>query len=549
MENSSLKPSDGRRFIRFQNIFRYLHYLSFLAIFGGFFWATLMLVNEPYIFSGEDRLVSVMHRLHRDTGMAVSWLPQTMASSGVYTLTIRRKAPNDLGSVILGRIPLFPAVNLWNPVENITRDELKQMTQGNITHWSSLGGRERQIVKIQGMPETLGRGLASQRDGFAWLDWSQLHPGVKVLSIDGVNPLWQWENSGYPYWGWVVLTLPHSSRRMPLISGWRQQRLLTKINRQFSARCWLFGEERATLTATGDMLFDRGVSKTVSDKSQGYAYLFEKTAEHLLSADLTLGNLECPLSDRGQQINMFRGEPAAADALRKAGFDLLSLANNHILDYGIGAFTDTLSNLHQQGITALGVGHNLQEAGQSSIQMVNGVPLAFLAFTEVRPGFTYSRVPLNWKAGPHRPGVNPLSADTDLSEILRAKRRGCVVIVSVHWGTEYQEEPDGFQRRMGERLKAAGADLIIGHHPHVTQGIAIGQQTVAYSLGNFIFDQKNPECKDGLILDALFDPSGLKLIRLHPVRIVRERPVMLRGYQRRIQIHRIQEASERLGAY
>lgn len=523
------------------------NFLFLLLFIMGFFIEPVVQANRPYTITGEEHLRKIVVRLRRETGVVLRWVPHEQAVlPEAYTLTIQRKLPKDPSCLVLGRIPIFPAVNLWNPVDGVTSGQLKQLTTGEIIRWKNLHGRNAPVLRGDGKCKTPGHWLVGQVNGFAWLDWNELKPGVKVLSVDGANPLWDRLDGGYPYWGWVVLSPPKIPPGFHLLHRWRQMRLRRRIARCFSSNRWLWGSEKVTLTAVGDMLFDRGVTRTVNQVKRGYFYVFEKTAAQLADADLTMGNLECPLSRRGQQINMFRGDPEVAEALRQAGFDIVALANNHILDYGIGALKDSINILNNRGITPIGAGSNCFEARRSLKQIVNGVPLAFLAYTEVRQGFTYARVPLEWRAGPNRPGVNPLDSEAAVSAIAKAKHQGYHAIVSVHWGTEYQAEPDIFQQKMARRLIEAGADLIIGHHPHVVQGMDLGPQTVVYSLGNFIFDQKNPKRREGLMLDAMFDQDGLRIIRMHPIRIEHEQPYLSQGKTRRYQLSELAYLSTKL---
>ncbi|WP_269206203.1 CapA family protein [Capillibacterium thermochitinicola] len=170
------------------------------------------------------------------------------------------------------------------------------------------------------------------------------------------------------------------------------------------------GRSAFTLAAAGDMMFSRRVAAT--SISQGdYRYPLLKVAPILRRATLAMANLEGPLSDRGKQLNMFRGDPRFLEGIRYTGIDLVSLANNHIMDYGTVAFLDTMERLTAAGVMYVGAGTNLTKARQGRLLNLGGVKVGFLAYTELGPGFTYTRVPQHWAATDELPGVAPARAD------------------------------------------------------------------------------------------------------------------------------------------
>lgn len=277
------------------------------------------------------------------------------------------------------------------------------------------------------------------------------------------------------------------------------------------------GESTASVLAVGDVMVGRGVS---SDPDP-----WGDVAGWLQAADLTLGNLEVALVEGGAPRQAPMGEaqpillsasPASAKSLRGAGFDILGLANNHSLDYGVTGLEETVTHLQQAGLMVVGT---TTEKGtvRPLYQEVNGVRLAFLAFNAVSdphplqicpPGINCSPQPVRW---------DPVEA---AAAIASAKSQADAVIVSMHWGFEYESQPDPGQEKAAKVMLEAGADLIVGHHPHVIQAIALsGNQFTAYSLGNFIFDQGADEVtRQGLALRAFFDREGLRAVQALPVR-------------------------------
>ena len=347
--------------------------------------------------------------------------------------------------------------------------------------------------------------MAEAPGTIAVLPWNSVYPQLKVVGIKTktgvVHPFWSKEaKQQYPLTAEVRL-LPATTTSIlqsvfKRIQNLRMNRLLQQY---FSSEEWLVGKDLSVLAAVGDLLFDRKVTRTSKQKGD-LNYPLLETAEIFRQADLAFGNLECPLSTRGKQINMFRGDPAVAEVLAEAGFDVISLANNHIFDYGEVAFFDTIACLQEKGIVPIGVGENINEARTPKSVRVNGTTVAFLAYTQIGPGFTYTRVPQHWAATVELPGVAEARADYIRMDVKRAKTEADLVIVSFHWGNEYVHYPTEHQKAWGRTALAAGADLVIGHHPHVLQGIEFGEKgVIAYSLGNFVFDQSDFSRRQSLI--------------------------------------------------
>jgi poly-gamma-glutamate synthesis protein (capsule biosynthesis protein) len=215
------------------------------------------------------------------------------------------------------------------------------------------------------------------------------------------------------------------------------------------------------------------------------------------------------------------GPTRMAEGLAFAGFDLTTLATNHILDcggYGFGCqgrtLVDTLAALRAQGIESVGAGADVAEAREVRMLERGGQRIAFLGLTAV--------VPDTW-AAQGRPGAAPLSNEhlpTALTDIAAARAQAEVVVVLVHWGVEYADAPTAEQRDWARQMIAAGATLVVGNHPHVIQPVeALGDGLVAYSLGNFVFDQEPPDTRRGLVLEVTIESGAVLTWRTLPVRI------------------------------
>ena len=257
----------------------------------------------------------------------------------------------------------------------------------------------------------------------------------------------------------------------------------------------------------GDIMLDRGVENSVSKNFNGdFSRLFENLDE-LKNADILFGNLEGDVSSKGNDIGnlySFRMKPSILSVLKDAGFNIVSFANNHVDDWGIDAFKDTLSNLDINGIKKVGAGMNYQEATTPVIIEKNGTKFGFIGFSDVGP---------NWvKAKEDSPGIL-LASDPNLPQIVSGAKAQCdVLIVSFHWGTEYKDIHNERQQTLAHEAIDNGADMVIGHHPHVIEDIEVYKdKPIIYSLGNFIFDQPfSNDTMEGMLFETTFLGSMLE---------------------------------------
>lgn len=276
-----------------------------------------------------------------------------------------------------------------------------------------------------------------------------------------------------------------------------QSDLLATLANEAENKAKFLREKPITLLFAGDIILSRGVAYQIK-KYQDYRYPFLKISEFLKSADLVFGNLEGPISNRGRNqgnIYSFRANPEAVKGLKFAGFDILSLANNHIWDWGKEALEDTISILKENGIEPIGVGRNYSEANRAIIKEINKTKIAFLAYTNLYPK--------DLEAKEKSPGISSFDIERVKNEIKQLKEKNTnIVVISFHWGEEYKTRSDRTQQNIAYSLIEAGADLIIGHHPHIVQEIEQYKgKFIAYSLGNFVFDQNfSKETMRGLML-------------------------------------------------
>lgn len=287
------------------------------------------------------------------------------------------------------------------------------------------------------------------------------------------------------------------------------------------------GDERLVRIAiVGDILFDRGVREQI--ERTGVDALFDGVAPLLSGADLALANLECPLSRRGLRAAKpfsFRGDPECAGVLARAGLDAVSLANNHSLDYGRGALVDTMTALESSGVAAVGAGMTRAEALEPRVFERNGIRIAVLGYCDL---FIEGNTPRD-----DAPGVATGDPEALLRAIRSARQASHVVVLLIHWGVEYRDKPTEAQRELARRATAAGATVVAGAHPHVLQPVEqSGRTLVAYSLGNFVFDQRRRDGSDSAILMVTVSATGVDRFEAVPVVIDACRPAVATGEDR-----------------
>jgi poly-gamma-glutamate synthesis protein (capsule biosynthesis protein) len=241
----------------------------------------------------------------------------------------------------------------------------------------------------------------------------------------------------------------------------------------------------------GDINFDRDwyTMREASEHVNGAAgCIDDKIQQELSGADITLVNNEFPYSLEGEPLAgkayTFRADPMSVSLLGMFGTDIVSLANNHVWDYGQEALLDTLETLEESGISYIGAGRNLSEAEQVCYYIINGRKIAFVSATQIEKNYNYTQ-----EATADSPGVlKTLDPEKFLAVIAEAKQNSDYVIAYVHWGTEGVLYPEEDQRSLASSFVEAGADLIVGDHSHRLQGIYyIDGVPVINSLGNFWF--------------------------------------------------------------
>jgi poly-gamma-glutamate capsule biosynthesis protein CapA/YwtB (metallophosphatase superfamily) len=430
------------------------------------------------------------------------------------------------GSLVM---PIVPVIGFWGTETDISMRALTDALKGANSSWprvivpqadrgaiaDAVGIKLASSVETGDVPAIQ---TAVKRGALGLMRASDLTPAVRALALDGKDLFGNdriKKNGDWPLLATVTA---------PVDQAWDQ------------AKTW-------TLVAGGDMFLDRGVRNTTLEKGKGVDYPFDggtaRVTGHyccapssvraevpsyvrtghkgivrqlVKNADLAIANLENPIPDNPSwhlSGFIFGGEPKSLAGFVNAGIDWVSVANNHVYDYGPAGVDQTRQNLDAAGIPFGGAGKNVQQAGQVSYLQTHGVKIAIIACVAVGKAA--------W-ASANKAGGLPCKNAYVLPRLAEARRNADMVIVFPHWGVEYSRNPIPSQRRLARDWVDAGADLIIGSHPHVPGAIEdINGRVVIYSMGNFIFDQYwSTATMESVIEEMTFDGTRLVQLRMHP---------------------------------
>lgn len=261
--------------------------------------------------------------------------------------------------------------------------------------------------------------------------------------------------------------------------------------------------EVVRLIFVGDIMLDGGPGRLISRGGDPLAAF----SSRLNDADYRIGNLECPIARQGQpldsKIYSFRADPRVTPVL-VGRFDALAVANNHSGDQGRQAFLETLNHLAAHRIAFFGGGRNLVEAHRPLWIARHGLRIAVLAYNEFKPR--------SFEAGAEWPGIAWSEDSQVVADIRAARAAGAdLVIPLMHWGWEREAQPSKRQRQLARTMIDAGADVVVGGHPHVTQGVEYYRgRLIVYSLGNFVFDGfDDVATRTGWLLRLTLGKSGM----------------------------------------
>lgn len=311
---------------------------------------------------------------------------------------------------------------------------------------------------------------------------------------------------------------------------------------------WQFphqNSQKVTILAVGDVYFSPDAERMILER--GWDFIFRPTKHIFQSADVVIGNLETPLSERGDPILKcgpnLRASPSLAKMLAEAGFTVLGVANNHIRDYGSIGLLDTLHHLRAQEIFAVGSGVDQASAQKPIVLEVHGISLGIFAFAYQQESI----------AKKNRPGAANLEQSEYLEAVETYSNQVDGLFVFLHMGFEFSNYPVPPYIKLARRFIDSGAICVIGHHPHVPQGLEIYKgKVIAYSLGNFIAPWKgmlaySPYANLGYLLKIQLCEKGTSIAEIIPYKVSHfYQPVPLSGRERAVVLKHLERISEDL---
>ncbi|CAA9546117.1 MAG: hypothetical protein AVDCRST_MAG88-415 [uncultured Thermomicrobiales bacterium] len=454
---------------------------------------------------------------------------------------------------------LFAPVTNWRlPLNFIGSGDLAKIYAGHLIDWSVLGspiagpierldllsanaplppGVTPPIAPVATFPdyESLVAGLEAHPGGIALVPLGAIDFRVQALAVDGNDPLaGRADLAAYPLQRELWLSWDGAL-------GQGVRAALTAFaagaddGAPFASDIGGGGASRSgspvNLTVAGDIIFGRTVHSRMV-RYGDWAHPMRGVAPRLRTADLTIADLECSLSDNTAKpadplTFYFTTNAAAVAGLTLAGIDGVSLANNHSMNFGKLGLLDTIDTLGGAGITHFGGGANLAEARRPGMFEVKGIKIAFLGYDGISAD--------EYGAGADWAGTCPLDGQFVVEDIAAARAAGADLVVPFfHWSEEYVAVPSRYMRRMAHLAIDNGAGLVLGSHPHWVQGTEWYRGApILYSLGNFVFDQEwSLETKQGMFAEIVLrrdTRGGTRAVRPVRVRLV---PVLIEDYNR-----------------
>ncbi len=465
-------------------------------------------------------------------------IPVELATPEIADIGITSTQPGDgRGRFVTGF--WIPAVQLSSPIGAVTMDQLRGAVSGRIDDWSSIDGDStplRMVVpsdrpppfeqwwpdeapQVELLPlDQIPAVLADNPGVLALVPLDSVDTGMRSLDVDGANIVFgTGDLAAYPLTEvrWITRADADTSEFADILDA-----LATTLATELAAAT----PDPIVLRATGDILPVRCTLEKLQARAD-FTYPFHELGPWLAEADIAVGSLDAAISDAGVPFGCtetfsLMSPAAAAEGFAYAGLDVMTVATNHVKDCGQAAcgddaFFDTLANLRANGVEPVGGGPDLAEARRPAIIEAGGVRFAFLGYDEIA---TY------YHADVDTPGTAPLLEEYVREDIAAASAIADVVVFQPQWGVEYVAEPTLNQQLLAEAAVEAGADLVIGNHPHWVQAAqVIDDVFIAYALGNFLFDQDwSLETQQGVVLEAAFHDDQLRGVRYFPIHIYDE---------------------------
>ncbi|MFN8619752.1 MAG: CapA family protein [Chloroflexota bacterium] len=438
----------------------------------------------------------------------------------------------DPAAIVELQMPMVPVVGFWGTQDSISKADLVAALKGQSSDWDRVlipTGDRAAIEAALGIttgtnveeasPDAIASAVRlKKKDVLGILRASDVPIRVRTLAIGGADLFGNERIRNLDNWPFTATV------QGPAGSAWNQK------------ATW-------TLVAGGDSFTDRGIYERVVNRNKGIDYPFDGGTANVTghyccgpfvdgyqvpryklggpkgivrdmtkNADLAIVNHESPIPNNWVfhlHGFAFSGKPELTQIFTRAGIDFMSIANNHIRDFGADGIADTRANLDKYGIKYAGAGKDLTQAGQVAYLTTHGVKIGIVSCDAIGPSIF---------AGDSYAGVLPCKNKYVLPRIKEAKANADFVIVFPHWGVEYSRAPLDKQRKWAAKWIKAGADMITGAHSHVAGAIEeIEGKPVFYSMGNFIFDQNwRTETMESFLIEATFQGKKLVNLRLHP---------------------------------
>lgn len=418
-----------------------------------------------------------------------------------------------------------PITGFFNKTKNINFENLRKIFKGEIKNWQDIGGEDKEIKIIfndkkesslifrkffdaEIIGDEFGGDLiekiSSNYEYISIVPVNDISPAVNEILIDNFSAFDKKEN--HPLNIKINLFAKDNISADKLIF---YKEFFNELN-----------SEVIEIKAVGDIMLSRHVGTKILNSGDN-SLSFRKLYSFLSSSDITFGNLESPFNDKGPVVKegmVFKAEPQFIEGLKLAGFDIVSLANNHFGNQGRSGMLYSFQFLKENGIFYVGAGKDSLEAHNYILINKKGTNINFLSYNEISPE--------SYRAKENLPGISWISdKEEDIlqmkKDIEEAKKNSDILFVSFHWGNEYTPNPTLRQIKIAKEAIDSGADIIIAHHPHVVQAVQIiDNKFIAYSLGNFVFDQMwSEETREGLIARIFIKNKKVLKVDLIPIKI------------------------------
>lgn len=472
---------------------------------------------------------SVAANLSGHAGIPETHLTTSAATSPDLILTYGA-LPQGYKGAAIGASPATAITHMRVPIDGVTGDQARALLSGSMTNWQSAGAPYSLPVKVFALkgltpPKgvTVSGGATTVATADDLLQQVKTHPGSIALAPAELAD-WRVKNLGianvYPAQqrgGQLAAPLAPFTLQLGVADALAKQGLDAKTLAGALAFVLASATQVMDMVAVGDIMLGRGVNNKMVAYND-YLYPYRKMKAEFDSADLRVANLECIVTDTypiptDPSTFTFVTKAKAVEGLKYAGFDMLTVANNHANGVGHDPFMDMLGNLRGNGIEVCGGGNNLDEACAPSIVTAKGLRVAMHGYLMVPPG----------PQGPYATSTSWGLAPVDLNrlpqDIAAARQKADIVIPYFHWGIEYTKDPIKLQQDAARAAIDAGADMVLGVHPHWVQAIEEYKgKLIIYALGNFIFDQDwSRPTLEGFMLHLYWRGTTLASIRWVPV--------------------------------